>query len=278
MQFSSSFLVTRAVGHTPHKQAVLKNCSKQKHLLHTTPSARKGSMRFKRLRGILCQLNETPSGEGEDKLNGNTTNFSITHNSLAALVLHLPLTRFVIWGSLGIIACLLQDFLGLAFGTYVLSYLGNSFVRLGTRHWPEYRRPLILAFFAGIALLVTTLFVWAIPSLVHEAADVAFRLQSEDPYVLVGAKLRQLLGDQVCGQLEVFLKMVAAASEEAPNMILVRARPLALRVDAWDSGVRYVAVGEGGILKRGKEVDNEGRDAMGAGCMGRDGRAARGAH
>lgn len=178
-------------------------------------------MRFKRLRGILCQLNGTPFSEVRgDKLIGNTTNFSVTHNSLAALVLHLPLTRFMIWGALGIIAFLLQDFLGLAFGTYVLSYLGNSFVNLGTRHWPEYRRPVILAFFAGIALLVTTLFVWAIPSLVHEATDVAFRLQSEDPYVLVGAKLRQLLGDQVCGQLEVFLKMVAAASEEAPNMIL----------------------------------------------------------
>lgn len=87
-------------------------------------------------------------------------------------------------------------------GTFVLSFIGNGFVRSAQRSMlfpaaipPGLRRKmLVLLYFAAIVSCVTLFGVMTIPDIIREAADFVSRLQSDSIWVVVLEKLRQGLG------------------------------------------------------------------------------------
>ena len=91
----------------------------------------------------------------------------------------------------------------IAMGTFVLSFIGNGFVRSAQRTMPPFtgaipagmrRKFLVLLYFTSIVSCVTLFGVMTIPDIIREAADFVSRLQSDSIWVVVLEKLRQGLG------------------------------------------------------------------------------------
>ena len=94
--------------------------------------------------------------------------------------------------------------LQIAMGTFMLSFIGNSFVASAHRYsafapftsrsekWQ--RRSLVLLFYAAIVLIVTAFGLMTIPNLIREGSDFVSRLQSDNIWVVVLEKLRDGLG------------------------------------------------------------------------------------
>jgi hypothetical protein len=90
----------------------------------------------------------------------------------------------------------------IAMGTFVLSFIGNGFVRSAQRSAifptpispPVRRKILVLLYFMAIVSCVTLFGVMTIPDIIREAADFVSRLQSDSIWVVVLEKLRQGLG------------------------------------------------------------------------------------
>jgi hypothetical protein len=89
-------------------------------------------------------------------------------------------------------------------GTFVLSFIGNSFVE-GAHRLPTLsplkkfsekwqRRTLVLIFYAIIVSTVIIFGSMTIPNLIREGADFVSRLQSDNIWVVVLEKLRHGLG------------------------------------------------------------------------------------
>lgn len=92
----------------------------------------------------------------------------------------------------------------IAMGTFMLSFIGNSFVE-GTHRLPALsplknvsekwqRRSLVLLFYAIIVSTVAIFGLMTIPNLIREGADFVSRLQSDNIWVVVLEKLRHGLG------------------------------------------------------------------------------------
>ena len=87
-------------------------------------------------------------------------------------------------------------------GTFVLSFIGNGFVRSAQRTMPfpgaipsgMRRKLLVLLYFTSIVSCVTLFGVMTIPDIIREAADFVSRLQSDSICLVVLEKLRQGLG------------------------------------------------------------------------------------
>ena len=89
-------------------------------------------------------------------------------------------------------------------GTFMLSFIGNSFVAGAYRYsafspfrsrsemWR--RRSLVLLFYAAIVSIVTIFGLMTIPNLIREGTDFVSRLQSDNIWVVVLEKLRDGLG------------------------------------------------------------------------------------
>lgn len=90
----------------------------------------------------------------------------------------------------------------IAMGTFVLSFIGNGFVRSAQRTMPlpvaippgMRRKFLVLLYFTAIVSCVTLFGVMTIPDIIREAADFVSRLQSDSIWVVVLEKLRHGLG------------------------------------------------------------------------------------
>jgi len=89
-------------------------------------------------------------------------------------------------------------------GTFVLSFIGNSFVE-GAHRLPAMsplksvsekwqRRSLVLLFYAIIVSTIAIFGLMTIPNLIREGADFVSRLQSDNIWVVVLEKLRHGLG------------------------------------------------------------------------------------
>ena len=93
-------------------------------------------------------------------------------------------------------------FVQIAMGTFVLSFIGNGFVRSAQRTMPlpaaippgMRRKFLVLLYFTAIVSCVTLFGVMTIPDIIREAADFVSRLQSDSIWVVVLEKLRHGLG------------------------------------------------------------------------------------
>ena len=114
----------------------------------------------------------------------------------------------------------LQDFTGLVVGTFIISFIGNSFVdsclavtnsRTSRRTFPflhEFfpppmrRRALTVVYFSAILTIVSIVGVLTIPDIAAEGADFVRRLQSDSIWVVLVDKMRTGLGDSILESLE----------------------------------------------------------------------------
>ena len=100
----------------------------------------------------------------------------------------------------------------LAGGTFILSFIGNSVVNVGATRWPGRRRLLTVLWFSVVILALVGFGLVTIPSITREGAELVHRIQSENPYVLLGDKLRTALGADLTAKLERFLSLLTVSS------------------------------------------------------------------
>ena len=97
-------------------------------------------------------------------------------------------------------------------GTFILSFIGNSVINMGATRWPGRRRLLTFLWFSVIILALAGFGLVTIPSITREGAELVHRIQSENPYVLLGDKLRSALGNDLTAKLERFLSLLTVSS------------------------------------------------------------------
>ncbi|CAL5219585.1 g1445 [Coccomyxa viridis] len=132
----------------------------------------------------------------------------------------LPWNRVGVWAVVVWFMYSLKDFFGIAMGTFILSFIGNGFVKSAQRARlfppqisPQIRRKiLVLVYFTAIVSCVTLFGVMTIPDIIRESADFVTRLQSDSIWVVVLEKIRHGLGDGMMDQLERFM-LVASGDE-----------------------------------------------------------------
>ena len=138
--------------------------------------------------------------------------------------INLPWQKMASWGLVLALASQLKEFLGITMGTFIVSFIGNSFVtsfqrlpQLAQLSPKKRRQVLVIVYYTGIVLLFTLFGVLIIPDVVREGYDFVSRLQTENLWTVVLEKMRKGLGDGVMDQLERFL--VFASSGDAVNSV-----------------------------------------------------------
>jgi predicted PurR-regulated permease PerM len=96
--------------------------------------------------------------------------------------------------------------------TFILSFIGNSVINVGATRWPSRRRLLTFVWFSIIIMALAGFGLITIPSITREGAELVHRIQSENPYVLLGDKMRSLLGNDLMAKLERFLSLLTVSS------------------------------------------------------------------
>jgi len=147
--------------------------------------------------------------------------------ALYAMVQRLPLKRFALWSVFGAAVYALKDFAGLTFATFVMTYFAHLAVTFMEKRFPTAdRRMLTIGYYFLIVSLVTGFGLLTIPTMVREAADLVTRIQSENPYVLVGMKVRELLGEPLANQLTTFLALLTASNPDEVTLQSLASEPL----------------------------------------------------
>ena len=138
--------------------------------------------------------------------------------------INLPWQKMASWGLVLALASQLKEFLGITMGTFIVSFIGNSFVasfqrlpQLERMSPQKRRRVLVIVYYTGILLLLTLFGVLIIPDVVREGYDFVSRLQTENLWTVVLEKMRKGLGDGMMDHLERFL--VFASSGDAVNSV-----------------------------------------------------------
>lgn len=116
----------------------------------------------------------------------------------------IPLGKITIWLSFLALLYLLHDFFGVLFGTFILSYIGNSFVNRFEGSVKD-RRILVLAYFAVILLIISGLGLLVIPRAYDEGKNFIIKAQERNPYVFLYEGLNEKLGPGVMPRLEKVL-------------------------------------------------------------------------
>ncbi|KAJ9522992.1 hypothetical protein QJQ45_023838, partial [Haematococcus lacustris] len=134
---------------------------------------------------------------------------SIGYGDLQKLVSAIPFRKLVIWAFVGLTAYQLSDFFGLIMGTFIISFIGNSFVE-STQHsqllhfmpHTNRRRAMVILYFMVILSTLTLFGIMTIPDIASEGVDFVKRLQSDNIWVVLLEKMRSGLGDHIMESLE----------------------------------------------------------------------------
>eukprot|EP00239_Pterosperma_sp_CCMP1384_P012388 CAMPEP_0197865656 /NCGR_PEP_ID=MMETSP1438-20131217/43788_1 /TAXON_ID=1461541 /ORGANISM="Pterosperma sp., Strain CCMP1384" /LENGTH=520 /DNA_ID=CAMNT_0043484149 /DNA_START=561 /DNA_END=2123 /DNA_ORIENTATION=+ len=161
---------------------------------------------------VRCSSTSSDTVYSSADLTNDRPGSSNPPQSISQWILSMPLEKYASWLVTFTLVYLLREFLGIAFMSFVISYVANSTIQFGTKKFPERRRLLTVCFFAVIILLVAGFGLLTVPTITREAADLVSRIQSENPYVLVGDKLKAIMGDSLSGQAEYFLELLTAAN------------------------------------------------------------------
>lgn len=140
-------------------------------------------------------------------------------SELQSLLHSIPYKRLLLWGFVGAVSWQLHEFFGIVMGTFIISFIGNSFIvntidnqlvsmALPARH--TRRRLLVVIYFAAIIAFITLFGVLTIPDIVREGADFIRRLKSDNVWVILVEKMRQGLGEQVMESLERFVMLATS--------------------------------------------------------------------
>ncbi|GFR44550.1 hypothetical protein Agub_g5821, partial [Astrephomene gubernaculifera] len=175
---------------------------------------------------------------------------------LQSLINAIPFKRLAIWSTVAALAYQLHDFAGIVLGTFIVSFIGNSFVESAQEKQlvqsvlptPKMRRQvLVLLYFSMILGVFTLLGVLTIPDIAREGADFVKRLQSDNIWVILVEKMRRGVGDQVMNSLEkaVYLAtsndIAAAAVTDTQVWCSPRSTKLGLAVSSMLKGYTTMA-------------------------------------
>lgn len=140
-------------------------------------------------------------------------------SELQSLLHSIPYKRLLLWGFVGAVGWQLHEFFGIVMGTFIISFIGNSFIvntidnQLVCMAMPARdgrRRLLVVIYFAAIIAFITLFGVLTIPDIVREGADFIRRLKSDNVWVILVEKMRHGLGEQVMESLERFVMLATS--------------------------------------------------------------------
>eukprot|EP00240_Pyramimonas_obovata_P000658 CAMPEP_0118950778 /NCGR_PEP_ID=MMETSP1169-20130426/51985_1 /TAXON_ID=36882 /ORGANISM="Pyramimonas obovata, Strain CCMP722" /LENGTH=542 /DNA_ID=CAMNT_0006897691 /DNA_START=172 /DNA_END=1800 /DNA_ORIENTATION=+ len=206
--------------------------SRAVHGDHNTTHRRQtfGIRRRKGLRHSVCQSQNGDKSSPEPVSSFDSAVAAMGEGgfeALYAMVQRLPLKRFALWSVFGAAVYALKDFAGLTFATFVMTYFAHLAVTFMEKRFPTAdRRMLTIGYYFLIVSLVTGFGLLTIPTMVREAADLVTRIQSENPYVLVGMKVRELLGEPLANQLTTFLALLTASNPDEVTLQSLASEPL----------------------------------------------------
>lgn len=136
--------------------------------------------------------------------------FADLDEGLWGIVSQLPLKRFLIWAAFAWLVYLCRPFLGVLFGTFVVSYVGASFCNWGTRKAHDYgysvpRRAIVAMYYGFIALFIMFMSLLTIPRIVREGQYFMGIIRSSNPYVWIADTMRRTLGDELSAKVEALV-------------------------------------------------------------------------
>ena len=136
--------------------------------------------------------------------------FADLDEGLWGIVSQLPLKRLLIWAAFAWLVYLCRPFMGVLFGTFVVSYVGVSFCQWVGRRLVEYdiqlpRRAIVSIYYACIALFITTTSLVTIPRIVREGQYFVGIIRSSNPYVWIADTMRRALGDELSAKVEALV-------------------------------------------------------------------------
>lgn len=183
------------------------------------------------------------------------SSISPQRSELNEIINSIPYKRLLLWGLVIGFCFQMRDFFGIAMGTFIISFIGNSFCNSAQEFGPllsikdpeTRRRVSVLVFFAMIVALVTLFGVMTIPDIAREGADFVQRLRSDNIWVLLVEKARAGLGDQIMENLErVFVlatskDIIAAAADHGTGWTAERSQALGMAVSTMLKGYTTTA-------------------------------------
>lgn len=139
---------------------------------------------------------------------------------LWGIVSKLPLKRVLIWAVFAWLVYLCRPFIGVLFGTFVVSYIGSTFCQWGTRKAQAHgyyvpRRAIVGAYYCSIVLFLTSMSLVTIPRVVREGQYFISIIESSNPYVFIADSMRRALGDDVSAKVEAFMLSEGNADAES---------------------------------------------------------------
>ena len=131
-------------------------------------------------------------------------------DGLWGIVSQLPVKRILIWAAFCWLVYLCRPFMGVLFGTFVVSYVGVSFCQWGTRFLQRFgiqaaRRVIVGVYYSGIALFITTMSLLTIPRIIKEGQYFVGIIRSSNPYVWIADTMRRALGDELSAKVEALV-------------------------------------------------------------------------
>ncbi|MBT5707459.1 MAG: hypothetical protein HOI66_14175, partial [Verrucomicrobia bacterium] len=88
----------------------------------------------------------------------------------------IPLRKVVIWGSFLGLLYLLNDFIGVIIGTFIISYMGNSIISRFEQSFKS-RKTLVAGYFLTILLLVSGFGFWTVTLAIDEGKTFVNEIQ-----------------------------------------------------------------------------------------------------
>ncbi|GAQ80035.1 hypothetical protein KFL_000440360 [Klebsormidium nitens] len=132
-----------------------------------------------------------------------------TLSNFTSVLQELPVKKIAIWAIVIGASYQMRAFLGVSMGTFILAFIGNALVAEVEKVLPGRRKLVVVIMYAVIVSLLVTIGVFAVPRVMHEAADIINRIQqNENPYNLFSDKVSVIVGEDVVEQVERFLLMV----------------------------------------------------------------------
>eukprot|EP00871_Galdieria_phlegrea_P000168 jgi/Galph1/1151/GphlegSOOS_G5774.1 len=146
------------------------------------------------------------SGKSDDFISNDADTGGLDESTLS-FFMNLRPKRILIW--LGMIGCLLylRPFFGVLFGTFVLSYVGNTFVSwsqaISKRKLP--RRWAVFIFYSIIISVITSFSLLTVPRVLKEGQYFIRTIESANPYVFIADTIRKSVGDDMSSKIESLL-------------------------------------------------------------------------
>ncbi|EME26466.1 uncharacterized protein Gasu_58720 [Galdieria sulphuraria] len=131
----------------------------------------------------------------------------VMDETASSFFMNLRPKRLLIWLGATTSLWYLRPFFGVLFGTFVLSYVANSFVswsqKISKQRFP--RRWAVLFFYAMIISVISSFSLLTVPRVIKEGQYFIRTIESANPYVFIADSIRKSVGDDLSSKLESLL-------------------------------------------------------------------------